>query len=95
MLKNKGGDNLRGHYAAEYHLCFHFIDLLSKSEISSHLPSVAVQPGLCRTWTKTPKTGFVRHSYKSYKGADQIAMSNQPFCHLLRSITFTIGVSLL
>ena len=34
---------------------------LPKSEISSLLPSsVAVQPGLSRTWSKTPKTGFLR-----------------------------------
>ena len=43
-------------------LCVHFMDgtwykfpLHSKSEISSLLPSsVAVQPGLCRTWSETP-----------------------------------------
>ena len=36
------------------------IPLLSKSEISSlWLSSVAVQPGLCVTWSETPKTGFL------------------------------------
>ena len=36
------------------------IPLLSKSVISSLLPpSVSVQPGLCRTWLETPKTGFL------------------------------------
>ena len=45
-------------------LCFCYIDsidtLLSKSEISSLNPSsVAVQPGLCRTWSEIPKTGFL------------------------------------
>ena len=31
-----------------------------QSEISSLYPSfVAVQPGLCRTWSETPKTGFL------------------------------------
>ena len=31
------------------------VPLLSKSKISSLLPSsVAVQPGLCRTWSETP-----------------------------------------
>ena len=31
-----------------------------KSEISSLEPSsVVVQPGLCRTWSETPKTGFL------------------------------------
>ena len=43
-------------------LCFRYTDstirLLSKSEISSLQPSsVDVQPGLCRTWSETPKTG--------------------------------------
>ena len=37
------------------------IPLLSKSEISSFKPSsVAVQPGLYRTCSKTLKTGFLR-----------------------------------
>ena len=36
------------------------IPLLPKSEISSLWPfSVAVQPGLCGTWSETPKTGFL------------------------------------
>ena len=44
-------------------LCFRYIDstisLLTKSEISSLEPSsVAVQPGLCQTWSETGKTGF-------------------------------------
>ena len=33
--------------------------LLPKSKISSlYSASVAVQPGLCRTWSEIPKTGF-------------------------------------
>ena len=45
-------------------LCFLYIDstipLLSTYEISSLKPSsVVVQPGLCRTWWKSPKTGFL------------------------------------
>ena len=49
---------------ADQRLCFRHLDstipLLSKSEISSLKPSsVAVQPGLCRTWSETPKTGFL------------------------------------
>ena len=36
------------------------ISLLPKSEISSFQPSsVLVQLGLCQTWLKTPKTGFL------------------------------------
>ena len=35
------------------------IPLLPISEIASLLPSVVVQPGLCRTWSETRKTGFL------------------------------------
>ena len=49
---------------ADQRLCFRYMDstipLLPKSEISSLYPSsVAVQPGLCLTWSETPKTGFL------------------------------------
>ena len=49
---------------ADQRLCFRYTDstipLLSKSDISTLQPSsVAVQPGLCRTWSVTPKTGFL------------------------------------
>ena len=62
---NKDADQLRGNREANQRLSFRYTDstipLLSKSEISSLYPSsVAVQPGLCRTWTETPKTGFLR-----------------------------------
>ena len=46
-------------------LCFGYIDstiplLISKSKISSLLPSsVAVQLGLCLTWSENPKTCFL------------------------------------
>ena len=51
-------------YAADQPLCFCYIDytnpLLHKSEISSLLPSsVALQPGLCWTWSETPQTDFL------------------------------------
>ena len=44
-------------------LCFHnkvrMIHLLPKFEISSLFPSyVAEQPGLCWSWSESPKTGF-------------------------------------
>ena len=50
--------------AADQHLCFRYIDrtipLLPKSEISSlQRSSEAAQPGLCRTLSETPKTGFL------------------------------------
>ena len=65
IYDNKDADKLRSNCAADQRLCFRFMDsttpLLSISEISSLYPSsVAVQPGLCRTWSETPKTGFLR-----------------------------------
>ena len=59
----KDVDELRGNCEADQHLCFRYTDstipLLPKSDISSlYSSSVAVQPGLCRTWSETPKTGF-------------------------------------
>ena len=64
ICENKDADQLRSNSAIDQRLCFHYTDstipLLPKSEISSLLPSsVAVQPGLCRTWSKTAKTGFL------------------------------------
>ena len=65
ICENKDADQLRGYREADQRLCFRYIDstipLLYKSEISSlYSFSVAVQPGLCQTWTQTPKTGFLR-----------------------------------
>ena len=64
ICENKDADQLRGDREADQRLCFRYIDstipLLSKSEISSLEPSsVTAQPSLCRTWTETPKTGFL------------------------------------
>ena len=63
ICENKDADQLRGNREADQRLCFRYSDsiipLLPKSEISSFLPScVVVQPGLCRTWSETPRTGF-------------------------------------
>ena len=71
ICENKDADQLRGNREADQRLCFRYTDStippLPKSEISSFYPStVAVQPGLYRTWWKTPKTVFSeRGSYKS------------------------------
>ena len=65
ICENKGADQLRGNNReADQPLCFRYTDntipLLPKYEISSLWPSsVAVQSGLCGTWSETPKTGFL------------------------------------
>ena len=61
ICENKDADQLRGNREADQRLCFRYTDstlpLLPKSEISSIQPSsVAVQSGLCQTWSETPKT---------------------------------------
>ena len=60
ICENKDADQLRGNREADQRLCFRYTDstipLLYKSEISSFQPSsVAIQPGLCRTWSVTAK----------------------------------------
>ena len=69
ICENKDADQLRGDREADQRLCFRYTDstipLLLKSEISSLSPSsVVVQPGLCQTWSETPKTGFLRTRLK-------------------------------
>ena len=64
ICENKGADQLCGNREADQRLCFRYTDstipLLSKSEISSlKASSVVVQPGLCQTWSDTPKTNFL------------------------------------
>ena len=64
ICENKAADQLRGNREADQRLRFRYMDstipLLPKSEISRFYPSsVTVQPGLCRTWSETPKTGFL------------------------------------
>ena len=73
LCENKGADQLCSICIADQRLYFRNSDstilLLFQSEISScHLSSVTEQTGLCRTWTKTPKTGlFVsRLMYKTH-----------------------------
>ena len=65
ICENKDTDQLHGSREADQRLCFRYSDstlpLLPKSEISILQPSsVVVQPGLCRTWSETRKTGFLR-----------------------------------
>ena len=65
ICENKDADQLRGNREADQRLCFRYIDstmpLLPKYKVSNLYPSsVAVQHGLCRTRSETPKTGFLR-----------------------------------
>ena len=64
ICENKDADQLRSNCTADQRLCFRYIDSkipqVPKYVISSRWPScVAVQPGLCRNWSETPKTGFL------------------------------------
>ena len=64
ICENKDEDQLCGIRTADQRLCFRYTDstipLLPESENLSLYPSsVAVQPGLCGTWSETPKTGFL------------------------------------
>ena len=64
ICENKDTFQLGGNPEADQRLCFRYTDskisLLPKYDISSLQPSsVAVQPGLCGTWSETPKTGFL------------------------------------
>ena len=75
ICENKDADQLHGNLEADQRLCFRYLDstipLLSKSEISSLLPSfVAVQPGLCRTRLETMVSWF-SHVVAHMKDSDQ------------------------
>ena len=81
ICENKDADQLRDNREAEQRLYFRYIDstilLLPKSEISSlyYKPSsVIAQPGLCQTWSETPRTCFLtnRLIYESMSKIRQI-----------------------
>ena len=64
ICKNKDADQLRDNHEADQRHCFRYTDstitLLPIYKISSLWPSsVAAQTSLCRTWSETPKTGFL------------------------------------
>ena len=64
ICENKEADQLRSNCAADQRLGFRYIDstipLLPIYKISRSYPSsVAEQPSLCWTWSKTPKTSFL------------------------------------
>ena len=108
ICENKDADQLRGNREADQRLCFRYIDtaipLLSKSESSSLLPSsVTVQTGLCRTWSETPKTGFLRtglnyetlimlaHDANASMTFDQINIVDTTFCRMQQIVDATFG----
>ena len=68
LCENKDADQLRGNREAEQRLCFRYLDstipLLPKSKISSFYPSpVAVQPGLCQTWSECVPSIHIKKKY--------------------------------
>ena len=63
IFEYKDADQLRGHRSADQRLCLRSLDstipLLPKFEISSiWQSSIAVEPGLWRTWSETLKNRF-------------------------------------
>ena len=65
ICENKDADQLRGDREADQRLCFRYLDsiipLPPKYKISSLQPSpVAVQPGLCQTWSESTLLVFSR-----------------------------------
>ena len=78
ICENKDADQLRGNREADQRLCFRYLDstipLLPKYKISSLWPSlVAVQPGLCQTWSETKLLVFSRCG--SYCYAETITLT--------------------
>ena len=77
ICENKGADQLRGTVLlisafvfAKYIVpSLHFLNLKISSLKSA---SVAVQPGLCRTWSETPKTGFLMTRLKYQCSLDRL-----------------------
>ena len=65
ICENKDANQLRGNREADQRPCFRYLDstipLLPKYKISSLKPSpVAVQPGLCQTWSESKLLVFSR-----------------------------------
>ena len=59
ICENRGAGQLRSNCAADQRLCFRYKD--------STIPLHYEQPGLCRTWSGTLKTGFLTTMLISYK----------------------------
>ena len=52
ICENKDAGQLRSNREADQRLCFPYTD-------STKFQASVVQPGLCRAWSETPKTGFL------------------------------------
>ena len=64
--ENKDADQLRGNREADQRLCFRYGDstfppLLIPKLSRFWVSSVAVQVGLCQTWSETQIVGFLMH----------------------------------
>ena len=59
ICENRGAGQLRSNCAADQRLCFRYKN--------STIPLHYEQPGLCRTWSGTLKTGFLTTMLISYK----------------------------
>ena len=70
LCENKGADQLCSNCTADQRLCLPYTDstmprlLISEIQASSLL-SLTVQANLCRTWSETPKAGFLASWFKS------------------------------
>ena len=63
MCEKKDADQLCGNRTTDQQLCFRYmvstIPLLLNPKFRASYSLIA-QPYLCRTWSETPKTGFLR-----------------------------------
>ena len=66
ICENKDADQLRG-ITAKLISTFVFATLIVQSlyYLKPKFQASAVQPGLCRTWSETPKTGFLTYQKKT------------------------------
>ena len=83
LCENKGADQLRSNCEADQRLCFCYWDstipLFSKSKIFYlYSTSVLVQLGLCRTWSETPKTGFLMMQLKCCFVNESLSQKEKP-----------------
>ena len=114
ICENKDADQLRGNREADQRVCFRYTDstmpLLPKSEISSLYPfSVAVEPGLCGTWSETRRPVFSqRGSFNNLRRATSTSLLekvtqfssvlSQNICGSAREkclVNFTLGIKFL